>query len=259
MRLSDVSFRYGRGPWVLRRVSLRIGPGEIVVARGRNGAGKSTLLRLAAGVLRPRRGRITERPARVGWVPERFPASQPFTVAGYLSTMAKIAAGDRVDDRPTAVEKWIERLGLEPYRAVRLPDLSKGTAQKVGLAQALLVPPDLLVLDEPWEGLDAATRDLVPALVAEVIAEGGAVLVSDHLGETVRLPGARAWEVAGGAVTERPASSEAAWVIEVSVPAAEAPAAIQRWRAEGRTIIRVRETSFRAESTPPSRTQGPAV
>ena len=57
--------------------------------------------------------------------------------------------------RSTVVDAWIERLGLAEHRDTRLADLSKGTAQKVGLAQALLLPPGLLVLDEPWEGLDA--------------------------------------------------------------------------------------------------------
>ncbi|MER6590998.1 ATP-binding cassette domain-containing protein [Micromonospora purpureochromogenes] len=65
---------------------------------------------------------------------------------------------------------------------MKLPELSKGTAQKVGLAQAMLRRPGLLVLDEPWEGLDSAARELVPALVDEVLAAGGSVLVSDHRG-----------------------------------------------------------------------------
>src|SRR5690348_15182024 len=68
---------------------------------------------------------------------------------------------------PGTVRRWIDRLGLTSYRDTRLADLSKGTAQKVGLAQALIPGPRLLVLDEPWEGLDSAARDLVPDLVAE--------------------------------------------------------------------------------------------
>lgn len=199
VRLSKLSFRYGRrGPWVLREVDAAIEPGEIVVVEGRNGAGKSTLLQIAVGVLRPVGGRVVDRPGRVGWVPERFPAEQPFTVAGYLDRVASMIGGS-VDPRP-----WIERLGLSPFVGVRLGELSKGTAQKVGLAQALLVPPDLLVLDEPWEGLDAAARDLVPQLVAEVVAGGGAVLVSDHRGETARLPGTSRWRVEGGVVAVCP-------------------------------------------------------
>ncbi|MFI7219118.1 ATP-binding cassette domain-containing protein [Micromonospora maritima] len=242
MRLEDVWLRYHRhGPWVLRQVDVAIGPGEVAVVLGRNGAGKSTLLQLAAGVLRPSRGRVVDRPATVGWVPERFPADQPFTVGAYLSAMGRVAgltgpAADR------AVRHWVERLGLSRFHDVRLPQLSKGTSQKVGLAQALLRPPGLLVLDEPWEGLDAAARELVPEMIGEVLADGGAVLVSDHRGETVRLPGARQWSVAAGTLTEAtPSGGAAVAVVELAVPVAGLAAAVARLRADGHQVLRVRD------------------
>jgi ABC-2 type transport system ATP-binding protein len=236
VRLDNLSYRYGRrGPWVLRGVDASIGPGEAVVVLGRNGAGKSTLLQLAAGVLRPSSGVVRDRPQPVGWVPERFPADQPFTVAGYLDAMAALVPGRAPD--PAG---WIERLGLAAYRDVRLADLSKGTAQKVGLAQALLRSPLLLVLDEPWEGLDAAARDLVPDLVAEVTGRGGAVLVSDHRGETARLPGARIWTVADGTVNTDDAAA-ADVVVELAVASAEAADTVAALRAAGHRILRVRQ------------------
>ncbi|MEU5908876.1 ATP-binding cassette domain-containing protein [Micromonospora sp. NPDC047467] len=255
MRLENVWLRYHRrGPWVLRGVDARLGPGEVAVVLGRNGVGKSTLLQVAAGVLRPGRGRVADRPARVGWVPERFPAEQPFTVARYLTGMAR-AAGLGRPAADEAVAVWTERLGLGAFRAVRLPELSKGTAQKVGLAQAMLRPPGLLVLDEPWEGLDAATRDLVPELIDEVVAGGGAVLVSDHRGETVRLPGARRWAVADGSLTEETSPGEAIAVVEVAVPAARVAGTLARLRAEGHQILRVRaDTSIAAPQARPEPT-----
>ncbi|RLP93440.1 ATP-binding cassette domain-containing protein [Micromonospora sp. CV4] len=241
MRLENVWLRYHRrGPWVLRGVDVRIGPGEVAVVLGRNGVGKSTLLQVAAGVLRPARGRVIDRPGRVGWVPERFPADQPFTVARYLTGMARMAGLGRAA-ADEAVAGWTDRLGLAAFRAVRLPELSKGTAQKVGLAQAMLRPPGLLVLDEPWEGLDASTRELVPELIDEVLAAGGSVLVSDHRGETVRLPGARHWAVADGTVTEEtPLPDGTVAVIEVAVPAARVAGTVARLRAEGHQVLRVR-------------------
>ncbi|WP_422736972.1 ABC transporter ATP-binding protein [Micromonospora sp. WMMD729] len=250
MRLENVWLRYHRrGPWVLRDVDARIGPGEVAVVLGRNGVGKSTLLQVAAGVLRPGRGRVVDRPARVGWVPERFPADQPFTVSRYLTGMAHAAGLGRAT-ADEAVATWTHRLGLDAYRSVRLPELSKGTAQKVGLAQAMLRTPGLLVLDEPWEGLDAATRELVPELIDEVLADGGTVLVSDHRGETVRLPAARRWSVAAGVLTEEtaPTDEEAIAVVEVAVPAARVAGTVARLRAEGHQILRVRAD---ASTAPP--------
>ena len=235
MRFEQLWFRYARGSrWALSDVNATVHPGETVVVLGRNGAGKSTLLQLAAGVLRPVRGRVTDRPAVIGWVPERFPAEQPFTAEQYLRHMAAIRRGSGVDH-------WIERLGLQEHRDTRLSALSKGTAQKVGLAQALLVPPGLLVLDEPWEGLDAQTRTLIPQIVAEVTDAGGAVLVSDHRGEVAGLPGAIKWMVTDGRVTtEEPAPSEDDVVVEVAARRADADRVMAELRASGHRVLGVR-------------------
>ncbi|MFK3981265.1 ATP-binding cassette domain-containing protein [Micromonospora sp. NPDC050397] len=254
MRLDDVWLRYRRrAPWVLRAVRLDLAPGEVAVVLGRNGAGKSTLLQLTAGVLRPTRGVVRERPRVVGWVPERFPADQPFTVESYLTALARVR-GLSAAAAGSAVAAWTERLGLDGYRAVRLPELSKGTAQKVGLAQALLVRPELLILDEPWEGLDAAARELVPDLVAEVLAEGASVLVSDHRGETVRLPGATHWLVEEGAVTvARSATAGGSSVVEIAVPTVDVAGTVAALRAAGHQILRVRPTA----APPPQATPDP--
>ncbi|MDG4806292.1 ATP-binding cassette domain-containing protein [Micromonospora sp. WMMD1120] len=263
MRLENVWLRYHRrGPWVLRGIDARLGPGEVAIVLGRNGAGKSTLLQVATGVLRPGRGRVTGRPGRVGWVPERFPADQPFTVARYLTGMARVAGLGRAA-ADAAVASWTDRLGLSAFRSVRLPELSKGTAQKVGLAQAMLLRPGLLVLDEPWEGLDAATRELVPELIDEVLAAEGSVLVSDHRGETVRLPAARRWLVADGSLSEEASEAdETIAVVEVAVPAARVAGAVARLRAEGHQILRVRADASpaapQARPGEPSRAAGPA-
>jgi ABC-type multidrug transport system ATPase subunit len=243
VRFEQVWFRYGRrAGWTLREVDATVAPGSTIVVLGRNGAGKSTLLQLAAGVLRPTGGVVRDRPAVVGWVPERFPTDQPFTTWQYLSQMAEIRG---VRD-PAAVDRWIDRLLLTEHAGTRLKDLSKGTAQKVGLAQALLVPPGLLVLDEPWEGLDAVARALVPAIVAEVTAAGGVVVVSDHRSEITALPGAIHWTVADNTVAESAASPAAEAgdvdevIVEVAVPRSEADEAVVRLRAAGHRVLGVR-------------------
>ena len=235
MRFDGVWFRYARrAPWTLSAVDLTVQPGQTVVVTGRNGAGKSTLLQLAAGVLTPGRGRVTDRPPVVGWVPERFPANQPFTAADYLHRMAAIRGGSGVD-------RWFERLKFTEHRDTKLAGLSKGTAQKVGLAQALLLPPGLLVLDEPWEGLDSVARELIPEIVAEVTEAGGAVLVSDHRGEIAGLPDAIRWAVADGQV--RPGGSpeeDDEVVIEVAARRADADRTMAEVRASGHRVLGVR-------------------
>jgi ABC-2 type transport system ATP-binding protein len=248
VRFERVAFRYARrAGWTLNEVDQTVEPGETVVVLGRNGAGKSTLLQLAAGVLRPSRGAIRDRPAVVGWVPERFPADQPFTAGGYLHRMAEV----RGQSDPAVVDRWIERLLLSEHAGTRLSDLSKGTAQKVGLAQALLVRPGLLVLDEPWEGLDSVARTLIPDIVSEITTAGGSVLVSDHRGEITTLTGARHWTVADHTVTTasadagRDADHDDEVIVQVAVRRADADQAVVRLRAAGHRVLGVREMDAR--------------
>jgi ABC-2 type transport system ATP-binding protein len=250
VRFEQVWFRYARrAAWTLRAVDAVVAPGHTVVVLGHNGAGKSTLLQLAAGVLRPTRGVIRDRPAVVGWVPERFPVGQPFTAGQYLQRAAEI----RGQNDARVVAGWTERLLLTDALDTRLTDLSKGTAQKVGLCQALLVPPQLLVLDEPWEGLDSHARTLIPQVVAEVTAAGGTVLVSDHRGEITSLPGAIHWTVTEQTVLTDdavPAAAADEVIVEVAVRRGEADQAVVRLRAAGHRVIGVREQDVRDGSRP---------
>jgi ABC-type multidrug transport system ATPase subunit len=246
MRLDEVWFRYGRNAeWTLRCVSATVDPGDTIVVLGRNGAGKSTLLQLATGVLRPVRGAVRDRPRVTGWVPERFPADQPFTAEQYL-THAAAVRGLRGAAATRCIHGWAERLGLTEHLGTRLAALSKGTAQKVGLAQALLVPPELLVLDEPWEGLDAMARTMIPAIVSEVTAAGAAVLISDHRGEVAGLRGATFWTVRDAGVQVGPAAERLAdhdaeeMIVEVAVRRADAQDTVARLRADGHRVLGVR-------------------
>jgi ABC-type Mn2+/Zn2+ transport system ATPase subunit len=242
VRFENVWLRYDRrSPWVLQAVDVALGRGQVAIVLGKNGAGKTTLLAAAAGLLRPERGTIIDRPARVGWVPERFPANQPFTVGAYLVGMARSHGLSRAAAMEQ-VELWCERLFLTRYFDVNLAEVSKGTAQKVGLVQALIPRPDLLVLDEPWEGLDGPARELIPDIVGELLAVGGSVLVSDHIGEVTRLPGALRWHVEGNRVDHYQVAGvdQVRYVIEVSVPATEVPAVVAELRGLGHEVVRVR-------------------
>ncbi|MFF8788779.1 ATP-binding cassette domain-containing protein [Streptomyces sp. NPDC015125] len=187
MKLDGVGRRYGvRGPWVLRDVQLDVPAGALLRIEGTNGSGKSTLLRLLAGIDRPNAGRITGRP-RSAYVPERFPPALPFTAVGYLTHLGRIH-GLRGPEAGRRATEWLARFGAAAHARTRLAELSKGTSQKVAVAQALLAEPELLVLDEAWTGLDQGAREMLNRAVAERVADGGTVVFVDH--DPQRLAGA---------------------------------------------------------------------
>ncbi|MFJ6212605.1 ATP-binding cassette domain-containing protein [Streptomyces sp. NPDC092296] len=203
MRLEGVGKRYRRGgPWVLRGVDLELElePGALVRVEGANGSGKSTLLRLIAGLEAPSRGRIGGR-GRAAYVPERFPPALPFDAEGYLRHLGMIQGLSRAE----AVRRaglWLERFGIGDRSGTPMHQLSKGTCQKVAVAQALLAEPDLLLLDEAWTGLDQAARALLDSAAAERAEAGGTVVFVDH--DPGRLAGVVScgYRVRAGAVEE---------------------------------------------------------
>ncbi len=166
MRLDQVGKRYGfRYPWVLRQVSLEIPAGRLVRFEGRNGSGKSTLLRIIAGVADPSRGSVTGRPV-TGYVPERFPPALPFPASEYLSHIGRVHGMSGPDLR-ARIDECLDRLGGRELAPVPLRTMSKGMAQKVAVAQALLPSQGLLVLDEAWTGLDVQAKAALDEAVAE--------------------------------------------------------------------------------------------
>ncbi|WP_435836768.1 ABC transporter ATP-binding protein [Streptomyces albus] len=180
VRLENVGRRYrAGGPWVVRGVDLEIGAGTLVRVAGGNGGGKSTLLRLIAGIDAPSAGRVRGRPPARGYVPERFPASLPLTALDYLTHLGRIR-GLRTREAARQGARWLERFGADGYADTRMRELSKGSSQKVAVAQALLGPPGLLVLDEAWTGLDRPARAVLDDVVRERTAAGGAVVFVDH-------------------------------------------------------------------------------
>ncbi|MFF4801576.1 ATP-binding cassette domain-containing protein [Streptomyces sp. NPDC001351] len=202
LRLDNVGRRYGiRGPWVLRGVHLAVTPGTLTRVEGPNGTGKSILLRLLAGLDAPSEGRITGRP-RTAYVPERFPSALPFTAHGYLTHLGTIHGLSRRTAIRAAGE-WLDRFGAAAHARTPMAQLSKGSSQKVAVAQALLAEPELLVLDEAWTGLDAAARTELERAVAERTAAGCAVVFVDH--DPRRLAGATdtAYTVRDGGLERR--------------------------------------------------------
>ncbi|TDU06609.1 ABC transporter family protein [Streptomyces sp. 846.5] len=201
MRLDGIALRYSlRDPWVLRGVTLDVPMGRLIRAQGGNGGGKSTLLRLVAGVCAPTRGSVLDRPARRVYVPERFPAALPFTAQDYLCHLGRIH-GLRGAEPARRAGLLLERFGAAEFARTPLAELSKGTCQKVAVAQALLGEPELLVLDEAWTGLDQDARAELDAAVDEHLGQGSTVLFVDHDPARLDTRPTLRWQVGNGTVT----------------------------------------------------------
>ena len=194
LHLEMVTKRYRRGgPWVLSGLDLALEEGSLTSVAGANGSGKSTLLRIAAGVSAPSGG-VARVPRRVGYVPERQAARCNFSAAEYLSHMGRIRGLD-ADGVGRRGAELLMRLAVRPGPEVSWNKLSKGNRQKVVIAQAFLEPLDVIVLDEPFSGLDADAQAALNKLIAEVRAQGTSVLVSSH---TAPADVTRAYRLVGG-------------------------------------------------------------
>ncbi|WP_246868950.1 ABC transporter ATP-binding protein [Saccharopolyspora sp. ASAGF58] len=193
--LSGVTKHHGARS-VLRGVDLAVQDGESVGILGSNGSGKSTLLRILAGVSRPSGGTVTGRP-RTGYVPDRFPARQRMSARAYLRHLGRIG-GLSTAEASARADRWLERFALAGGPGTPLRELSKGNAQKVGLAQALLCEPELLVLDEPWSGLDPDAHTVLTEVIREVSAAGAVVVFTDHRPEVVHALATRSHRLADG-------------------------------------------------------------
>lgn len=191
VELSGVGMRYGRTEPVLHDLDLRITPGRPVVVLGANGSGKSTLLRVVAGCTAPTAGRVIGRPRTVGYVPDRFPSQLRMPARSYLRHLAAMHRAG-----PTEAPALLDELGFTGSLDVPMVRLSKGNAQKVALAQALCSRAALLVLDEPWSGLDVTAVATLSRRIAA--ATDAAVLVTDHTGTAARLPGAQVLALVDG-------------------------------------------------------------
>ncbi|MFI5611293.1 ATP-binding cassette domain-containing protein [Amycolatopsis sp. NPDC051903] len=203
IRLEGVGKRYGGGELVLDGVDLTVPAGRVLGILGANGSGKSTLLRIMAGVSRASFGTVHGTPA-IGYLPDRFPGGQRLSARAYLQHLARIRGGVDL----SAIDPLLERLALVGGPDAQLRTLSKGNAQKVGLAQAVLPRPDLLILDEPWSGLDAGTHAVLGELVAETRARGASVVFTDHRPAVVREHADAVLRIEGGRLTAVAAPAE---------------------------------------------------
>lgn len=190
------------------QLSLTIRRGEFYALLGPNGAGKTTTLRMVAGLLKPDSGAISicgidaladpvDAKRVMAWVPDEPMIYDKLDPLEYLAFVAGLWAME-----PSKAEReahaLIETLGLTPHAATRCHGLSKGMRQKVALAGALIHDPELIILDEPLTGLDAASARQVKAVLKDRVANGATVIMTTHILEVAERMAERIGVIANG-------------------------------------------------------------
>jgi ABC-2 type transport system ATP-binding protein len=186
VKLSHVRKAFG-DVQAVKDVSFEVHPGEIFGLLGPNGAGKTTTIRMMLDIFRPDGGEVAvfggalteEKKNRIGYMPEERGLYKDLKLEPtlvYLATLKGI-------DASTAQERitpWLERFDLSDYRQSKIQELSKGMQQKAQIIATLLHDPDLLVIDEPFSGLDPVNTRLVKDIIDELRGEGKTIIMSTH-------------------------------------------------------------------------------
>lgn len=204
--------RAARGVLVARQVSVSAAAGDVVAVEGANGSGKSTLLAAAAGLLPT--GQAGRRPASVGYAPERADVLPRLAVRRWLTGLARTAGLSRAEAAGQA-DELLARVGLAGSGHRPLRDLSRGNVQRALVAQALVGPPELVVLDEPSGGLDPDGLGRVTAEIRRAAGRASVVLVARHPTAPLSLPAGPSWRIDDGAVQTSERSADTVPVMEV--------------------------------------------
>ncbi len=254
----DVSKRYGRTT-ALDGVSIHVDEGELVGLLGPNGAGKSTLVKIGCGLVRPTSGSASvcgapagsaQARANLGYLAElfRFPG---WMTADELLVMHQGLSGSQAGSGERG--RLLELVGLADVADRRVESMSKGMQQRLGIAQALIGGPRMLVLDEPTSALDPAGRRTVRALLEELRAGGTAVLLNSHLLSEIELVCDRVVIITHGRVVAQGSPTEltAAQGVEIETAAGtrryqatreDVPGLVAELVAAGERVYEVRTT-----------------
>jgi ABC-2 type transport system ATP-binding protein len=237
--------KYVRDHWTYRRITLvdgidvALAGNEIFGLIGPNGAGKTTTLKMVVGLLRPSSGSVLfeGRPldvaarTTIGFLPEQPYFYDYLSVEETLTFFARLY-GLAGEERRARVQELLRDLHLEPKRHASMRTLSKGTLQRVGIAQAMLARPRLLILDEPMSGLDPAGRAHMRDLIRGLRGIGTTVIFSSHVLPDAEALCDRVGIIAGGKmreiVTLQGAAEPDGYLLSVRRITAEALAALQR-------------------------------
>jgi len=190
VRVESVTKRFS-GHTAVNNLSMEVASGGIFGLLGPNGAGKSTTIRLIMGILQPDQGKVVlfgsdhgsrKLSQRIGYLPEERGLYKKMKVLDHLIFLGETKGISRADARRRA-QDWLEHLGVSDWALKKVEDLSKGMQQKVQFAGALLHKPELVILDEPFSGLDPVNAQVMKDIVVAIAAEGRTVLFSTHVME----------------------------------------------------------------------------
>lgn len=188
--VENLTVRYG-SKTAVAGATFSVRPGEVYGLLGPNGAGKSSVIRVLVGLVKPLSGRVevfgrspssAEAKMLIGYVPEEAVLFDSLTPREYVEFVASVR---RLDSGAASerFRKLVEAFGLREYVDTPIGTLSRGNKQKVALVAALLHEPPLLILDEPFTGLDVAFSRVLKGILAAHVRRGGAVLMSTHVME----------------------------------------------------------------------------
>ena len=205
----NIGFTRG-GAGILSGVTFSVSAGEVVAVTGANGAGKTTLLKILAGIWMPTSGTaiadgtdMLVEPIRyrrrLGWLGETAPADEDLAVKSYLKYRARLK-GEQSRKIRHRVHEALAVCGLEQFSDVLVGDLSRGLRKRVALAEAVLLRPRLLLLDDVFAGLDAAAREAVVSMIAS-LQSFAAIVLSGHETDWFVRVGARILELKDGRVS----------------------------------------------------------
>ncbi|HEY6046364.1 MAG TPA: ATP-binding cassette domain-containing protein [Pyrinomonadaceae bacterium] len=184
--IDQVTKKFGEFTAV-RNLSLQVWPGRVFGLIGPNGAGKTTTIRMIVNITIPDSGRIelfgkamtTALQDRIGYLPEERGLYRKMKIGEQLRFFAELK-NLRVKDADHRIDVWLEKMQLSQWKDKRAKDLSKGMQQKVQFIMAVIHDPDLLILDEPFSGLDPVNVEVMKQTILEKKAEGKTIILSTH-------------------------------------------------------------------------------
>jgi ABC-2 type transport system ATP-binding protein len=187
VRLEGVTKRFGKHTAV-SELDLEVPRGVIYGLLGPNGSGKTTTIRMIMGILHPDEGKVSlfgadaddVRRKRVGYLPEERGVYRKMKCLDLVVFLAEIRGVPRAEGRRRALH-WLERLGLPEWADKKVEDLSKGMQQKIQFIGTVIHEPELLILDEPFSGLDPINQDVLEEIVLDFHGRGTTILFSTHL------------------------------------------------------------------------------